>query len=102
LNAQRLEESYAADLVHGVTRGKVMTAKHFLIGLGLHSITGQKKPIQLLSRLGHSIDYNMVCEIETAHAQANQKVSETYGTLPLSPATEEHAVLTFFGRTTSI
>ena len=79
-----------------------MTAKHFLIGLGLHSITEQKKPIQLLIRLGHSIDYNMVCEIETAHAQANQKVPETYSTLPLSPATEEHAVLTFFGRTTSI
>jgi hypothetical protein len=96
LNAQRLVESYAADLVHGVTRGKVMTAKHFLIGLGLHSITGQKKPIQLLNRLGHSIDYNMVCEIETAHAQANQKISETHGTLPLSPATDEHAVLTFF------
>jgi hypothetical protein len=73
-----------------------MTAKHFLIGLGLHSITGQKKPIQLLNRLGHSIDYNMVCEIETAHAQANQKISETHGTLPLSPATDEHAVLTFF------
>ncbi|CAB4006804.1 Hypothetical predicted protein [Paramuricea clavata] len=38
----------------------------------------------------------MVCEIETAHAQANQKISETHGTLSLSPATEEHAVLTFF------
>ncbi|CAB4017036.1 Hypothetical predicted protein [Paramuricea clavata] len=74
LNAQRLVQSYAADLVHGVTRGNVMTAKHFLIGLGLHSITGKKKPIQLLNLLGHSIDYN------------------NYGI----PATEEHAVLTFF------
>ncbi|CAB3980567.1 Hypothetical predicted protein [Paramuricea clavata] len=59
LNAQRLVQSYAADLVHGVTRGNVMTAKHFLIGLGLHSITGKKKPIQLLNLLEHSIDYNM-------------------------------------------
>ncbi len=60
---QRLIESYAADLIQGVTRGKVLTAKHFLIGLGLHNITGPKKPIQILSRLGHCMDYNMVCEI---------------------------------------
>ena len=39
-NAVRLVNSYALDMIHGVTRGKVMTAKHFLLALGLHNITG--------------------------------------------------------------
>ena len=34
-----LIESYTSDLIHGVTRGKVITTKHFLLGLGLHNIT---------------------------------------------------------------
>lgn len=42
-NVNRLINSYSADLIHGVTRGKFITSKHFLLGLGLHNITGQKK-----------------------------------------------------------
>ena len=34
--------SFAQDLVHAVSRGKFMTAKHILLGTGLHSLTGQK------------------------------------------------------------
>ena len=58
---ERLSLSYTRDLIHGVTRGKVITLKHFLVGMGLHNITGQKLPIQMLSRLGHCPDYNTVC-----------------------------------------
>ena len=46
-SVNRLIQSYAADLVHGVTRGRFITSKHFL--LGLHNITGQKKPVQIAS-----------------------------------------------------
>ena len=53
--AERLFLSYTRDLIHGVTRGKVITLKHFLVGMGLHNITGQKLPIQMLSRLGYSV-----------------------------------------------
>ena len=35
-----------------VTRGKVVTLKHFLLGVGLHNITGLKTPIKILSHLG--------------------------------------------------
>ena len=51
----------------------MVTLKHFLIGLGLHNITGLKTPIQVLSHLGHSISYDLVCEVETAEAEAAQK-----------------------------
>ena len=47
--------------------------KYFLIGLGLHNITDLKTPIKILSHLGHSIDYSLVCEVETAEAEAAQK-----------------------------
>ena len=40
-----LIESYAADIIHSVTRGNAITAKHFLPARGLHSLTGQKKVI---------------------------------------------------------
>ena len=65
-SVDRLLKSYASDLIHGVTRGNVITAKHFLLGQGLHNMTGQKKPVEVNHRLGHSIDYKFVCETEIA------------------------------------
>ena len=41
-NVNRLIDSYAADMVYGVTKGKTIPAKHFLLALGLHNITGKK------------------------------------------------------------
>ena len=71
---KRLVHSYGSDLKHGLTRGKVVTLKYFLIGLGLHNIlTGLKTPIIILSHLGHSIDYNLGCKVEIAEAEAAQK-----------------------------
>ena len=80
--------SYGPDLIHGVTRGKVVTLKHFLIGLGLHNITGLKTPIKILSHLGHSIDFNLVCKVETAEAEAAQKwKANFYSRKPIFTAT---------------
>ena len=54
---QRLIESYAADFVHGVTKGKAIIAKHFAVGTGLHNITGSNEVVQIIHNLGHSISY---------------------------------------------
>ena len=70
-----LSLSCTRDLIHGVTRGKVISLKHFLVGMGLHNITGQKLPIQMLSRLGHSVDYNTVCEAQAEIALQNAEVN---------------------------
>ena len=45
----KLIDSYDADLVFGVTRGKVITAKHFLLALGLHNLTGSRKVVEINS-----------------------------------------------------
>ena len=66
---RRIVDSYASDLISVVTRGKVVTLKHFLLGVGLHNITGLKTPMKILSNLGHCIDYNLVCEVETSQAE---------------------------------
>ena len=66
---KRTVSSFASDLISAVTRGKVVTLKHFLLGVGLHNITGLKTPIIILSRLGHCINYNLVCEAETSQAE---------------------------------
>lgn len=97
-NKVRMIESYAADFVHGVSNGKVITLKHYLLGLGLHSITGQKKPIQFLNRFGHSISYDKVMEIETAQAQKAQNLLDTeeLSFLPLKPASSNDRVMTIF------
>ena len=92
---ERLPLSYTGDLIHGVTRGKVIILKHFLVGMGLHNITGQKLPIQMLSRLGHSVDYNTVCEIETVQVETALQNAEV-NPLNLKPATENSTVLTVF------
>ena len=95
-SASRLNQSYNSNLVYGVTRGKVITAKHFLLELGLHSITGQRKPAEINHRLGHSIDYKFVREIETALAEAAQVLANENGALLVNPTSDNEAVLTFF------
>ena len=88
--------SFSQDLVHGITRGRVMTLKRFLLGLGLHNITGQKLPVRIVSNLGHCIDYKSVCQIETAEAEVASMLYEE-GTSPgLKPLTEDDKVLTYF------
>ena len=93
---KRLVETYCSDLIHGVTRGKVITATRFLLGLGLHNLTGQKKPVQILNKLGHCIEYNAACEIETAHAEAVQQQYNDTGVLhvPARPITSQHILET--------
>ena len=49
----------------------------------------------MLSGLGHSVDYNTVCEIETAQAEIALQNAEV-NPLKLKPATENSTVLTVF------
>ena len=64
-----LIESSSQDLINGVTRGRVTMLKHFILGVGLHNITGQQLPIRILSHLDHCIDYKTVRQSETAEAE---------------------------------
>ena len=74
-----------------------MSLKHFLIGIGLHNLTGLKAPIKILLNLGHSINYNLVCEVETAEAELALKLLEDdQGVHSLLPISDNAKVLTYW------
>lgn len=68
----RYVASYSQDVTHDVSHGDFVTLKHATLGLGLHSLTGQKLAPVVLSKLGHSINYDRITEIKTARAKLAQ------------------------------
>ena len=58
----------AQDVVFTVSHGKLKPAKHLCLGIGMKTLTGSKKVINILNRFGHSVNYSLVEEIETAKA----------------------------------
>eukprot|EP00794_Sanderia_malayensis_P011485 gene11485-12682_t len=93
---KRYVSSFAQDLLHAISKGKFMTAKHTLIAAALYSLTGQKLPIKILSKYGNSCSYETVLKIETAQAELVQKMRQQNYPLPLLPADPTSSVLTFF------
>ena len=89
-----LIESFSQDLTNGVTRGRVTMLKHFMLGVGLHNITGQQLPIWILSHLGHCIDYKTVCQSETAEAEIFCPLYREGASPGRRPISEDDAVLT--------
>ena len=89
-------ESFSNNIVHGVSKGKHLTIKHALLSVGLHNLTGQKKPIQFLAKLGNSASYETVQRIEAAQAELVQIMRNNRYPLPLIPKSPFASVLTFF------
>ena len=69
----RLTKSVSQDVVFNCLQGKVLQPKHLLLGLGLHNLTGSRKVVDILNKLGHCINYNMVCDIEKFQAEIVQE-----------------------------
>ena len=91
-----LMESFSQDLINWVTRGRVTMLKHFTLGVGLHNITGQQLPIQILSHLGHCIDYKTVCQSETAETEVARQLYQEGASPGSRPISEDDVVLTHF------
>ena len=53
--------------------------------MGLRNLTGSKMIVEICSKLGHCINYNMTSEIETAQADKAVKLAEDVSILPLKP-----------------
>ena len=92
----RLVQSLSSDLIFNVTNGKVIPPKHYLLALGLHSLTGQKTPLKILNRFGNCLEYNLTCEIETSHAEAALLNSQNSNALIFKPIDNTCSVTTFF------
>ena len=94
LTAERLIDSFSQDIMYAVSKGEFLTLKHASVGLGLYSLTGQKLPLQVLSRLGHSMTYDQICEAETAQAELVQHLKSLSLPLPICPIDDKSKVLT--------
>lgn len=94
-NVKRLINSYAADMIHGVTFGKCLTKKHYLLAMGLHSMTGIKNVVKILNKLGHCMSYDKTCEIETSIAETTMVRAHQGNILPVVSVQNE-TVLTYF------
>ena len=93
---EQAANSFASNLMAAVTHGKMITAKQYLLVLGIDSITGQRKTVDILNRLEHCWTYNLICEIETALAEKAQQISLKDSLLPKQPADVDSYVLTVF------
>ncbi len=61
----RLVNSASDDVVFSTTRGRIKPAKHMCVGIGIKSLTGSKRVIDIMNRYGGSISYSVAEEIET-------------------------------------
>ena len=73
-----------------------MQRKHFLLKLGLHSLTGSRKIIDVVHKLGHCISYNLMSDIETAQANCSLSLSKEGDIRPVQPSPKNDVVPTFF------
>ena len=71
----RLIDSFCADFIHGVSKGKIFTPKHYLLALGIHNVTGQKNPISIFNKLGHCITYPLTCAFAEASLQQSKETN---------------------------
>ena len=58
-------------------------------------VSGQKRPIVILSKLGHSISYEKVSEIETAQAEVAEQFQSNSSVLPIQPVLQSTKVTIF-------
>ena len=58
------------------------TEKHFLMGLGMHKLTGQKGVVELLHKFGHCTRYILTCDILTTNAESAIEKSKLSPLLP--------------------
>ena len=64
-NIDRYVQSSAQDAVYATTRGVVKPSKHLCLGLGLKSLTGSRKILDLINHFGHCIGYHIAESLET-------------------------------------
>ena len=74
---KRLNKLFRSDVMFALSNGKFLTSKHCTVRRGLHSLSGLKQPVVYLSKLGHSISYKQIEEIETAQAELALNLSKS-------------------------
>lgn len=80
---ERLTMSFGQDIVYAISNGQQKPAKHVL-PYAVKSLTGNVQLIHILNRLGHSVSYSMLEEIDTALSLQKLSNSTDNVLIPLS------------------
>ena len=73
----------------GVTNGKFLNAKYFLLSMEVHSLTDSRYVVDILNKLGHFMPYKLTREIETSQAETAENVVDDEGTILLIVPSDE-------------
>uniref|UniRef100_UPI00358E4ECA uncharacterized protein n=1 Tax=Myxine glutinosa TaxID=7769 RepID=UPI00358E4ECA len=65
-------DSASQDALFMTTNGAIWPRKHIAMGIGVKSMTGSRKLVTMLNRLGHSINYKCAEELEAKIALVQQ------------------------------
>ena len=95
-NGTCLIESYAAYMVYGVTKENMIPAKHFLLALGLHNITGKQMVVGINKKLGYCKNYNTTREMETTQAMRAQQLAAKSSIFSIITNSDKIIVLPYF------
>ena len=87
--SNRLIKSIGQDIIYNCSSGRIKIVKHIQLGIVTKRKTGSKLLLNCLNRLGHSISYDDVNNIETsfAEAQANNKNHRSFVPNNVQPST---------------
>ena len=83
-------------VVHGLSQGKYLTAKHTLFPDVLHSLASQKIPTDFISTFGNCGNYSLVQLIEISQTELVQKMRQEGFPLPIVPENDQKPVTTHF------
>ena len=89
---KRFADSFAQDILFGYSGGSFLTEKHVILDTGLHSLTGQKIPVTILSRLGHCIKYDVIRVIAAGQAELARKSCDNGYQMPFVPKSDDKVV----------
>ena len=78
---RRLVRSFGQDMVYAISQGRIKPPKHLVLPFAVKSLTGNIELIHVLNRLGHSVSYSKVQEIDTELCL--QKLSVSTGDVAL-------------------
>jgi hypothetical protein len=78
---QRLAQSVGQDCFYAISGGAIIPAKHILLPWGVKSLTGNVELIKVLNRLGHSISYSKLEELDTALCLQKQRTEADKGVI---------------------
>jgi len=65
---ERLIDSVTDDVIYATSHGRIQPGKHLSLALAMKSLTGSRRVIEILNRLGHSTGYHVAETIETQFA----------------------------------